>query len=113
MDALPATLAQELLDSTGFNPDIVAMFAGALVYTSYGWLKRHVMRAIMKQRPGCPPTPPTACTRAGTAVPQSGARRARLSMATTRLAAVASARIRSQTLPLMGAVWNASFITGR
>lgn len=64
-------------------------------------------------RPGCPPTAPSACTRAGTAVPQSGARRARLSMATTRLAAVASAKIRSQTLPPMGAVWNASFITGR
>ena len=42
-------LVQELLDSTGFDPDVVAMFAGALVYTQYGWLKRHVMRAIVKR----------------------------------------------------------------
>ena len=45
-------LVQELLDSTGFDPDIVAMFAGALVYTQYGWLKRHVMRAIVKREGG-------------------------------------------------------------
>jgi menaquinone-dependent protoporphyrinogen oxidase len=45
-------LVQELLDSTGFDPDVVAMFAGALVYTRYGWLKRHVMRAIVKREGG-------------------------------------------------------------
>ncbi len=106
-------MVKELLDSTGFKPDIGAMFHCTLVYTRYEWLTRHGMRAIMKQRPGCPPTPPTACTRAGTAIAQSGARQARLSMATTRLAAAAGAKIRSQTLPPMGAVWNASFITGR
>ena len=45
-------LLQELLDRTGFDPDIVGLFAGALVYTQYGWLKRHVMRAIVKREGG-------------------------------------------------------------
>ena len=45
-------LVQELLDETGFSPDIVAMFAGALVYTQYGWFKRRVMRAISRREGG-------------------------------------------------------------
>ena len=45
-------LVQELLDETGFAPDIVAMFAGALVYTQYGWLKGRVIRAIVKREDG-------------------------------------------------------------
>jgi len=45
-------LVQELLDETGFSPDVVAMFAGALVYTQYGWFKRHLMRAIVKREGG-------------------------------------------------------------
>jgi menaquinone-dependent protoporphyrinogen oxidase len=42
-------LVRKLLDRTGFDPDIVGMFAGALVYTHYGWVKRHIMRAIAKR----------------------------------------------------------------
>ena len=45
-------LVQELLDRTGFDPDAVGLFAGALVYTQYGWFKRHVMRAIVKREGG-------------------------------------------------------------
>ena len=45
-------LVQELLDRTGFDPDLVGMFAGALVYTKYGWFKRHVMRAISRREGG-------------------------------------------------------------
>lgn len=45
-------LVQELLDRTGFDPDLVGMFAGALVYTRYGWFKRHVMRAISRREGG-------------------------------------------------------------
>ncbi len=45
-------LVQELLDNTGFDPDAVGLFAGALVYTQYGWFKRHVMRAIVKREGG-------------------------------------------------------------
>ena len=43
---LAHTKVQELLDHTGFVPDIVGLFAGALVYTKYGWLTRRVMRSI-------------------------------------------------------------------
>lgn len=35
-----------LLDATGFDPDIVARFAGALAYTRYGYLKRKLMVRI-------------------------------------------------------------------
>jgi len=45
-------LAQELLDRTDFQPDSVALFAGALVYTKYGWLKRRIVRAIVKREGG-------------------------------------------------------------
>jgi menaquinone-dependent protoporphyrinogen oxidase len=37
----------KLLDKTGFDPDMVGMFAGAVVYTRYGWLKRRMMRRIV------------------------------------------------------------------
>jgi menaquinone-dependent protoporphyrinogen oxidase len=42
-------LVDDLLDDTGYDPDLVAMFAGALMYTRYGWIKRHVMHAIAKR----------------------------------------------------------------
>jgi menaquinone-dependent protoporphyrinogen oxidase len=45
-------LVQELLDHTGFDPDLVGLFAGALVYTKYGWFKRRVMRAISRREEG-------------------------------------------------------------
>jgi len=45
-------LVHELLERTGYEPDAVALFAGALVYTQYGWLKRHVMHAIVKREGG-------------------------------------------------------------
>ena len=45
-------LVQELLDRTGFDPDLVGLFAGALVYTRYGWFKRRVMRAISRREGG-------------------------------------------------------------
>jgi menaquinone-dependent protoporphyrinogen oxidase len=45
-------LVEDLLQRTGFDPDAVGLFAGALVYTQYGWLKRRVMRAIVKREGG-------------------------------------------------------------
>ena len=45
-------LVHELLERTGFDPDIVGLFAGALVYTQYGWLKRRVMRSIARREGG-------------------------------------------------------------
>ena len=45
-------MMQELLDDTGFDPDLVAMFAGAVLYTRYGWIKRGMMRAIVAAEGG-------------------------------------------------------------
>jgi hypothetical protein len=39
---------------TGWRPDQVAMFGGALLYTHYGFIKRHMMK---KDRPGQARTP--------------------------------------------------------
>ena len=44
--------ASDLTERTGLDPDAVGMFAGALVYTQYGWFKRHMMRAIVKHEGG-------------------------------------------------------------
>jgi menaquinone-dependent protoporphyrinogen oxidase len=45
-------LVAKLLDATGFDPDLVARFAGALAYTRYGWMKRRLMHQIMKREGG-------------------------------------------------------------
>jgi menaquinone-dependent protoporphyrinogen oxidase len=45
-------LVQELRDETGFAPDVVAMFAGALAYTKYGWLTRRMLRSIAEKEGG-------------------------------------------------------------
>jgi len=45
-------MLQKLLDETGFDPDLVAMFAGAVVYTKYGWIKRRIMKAIVAAEGG-------------------------------------------------------------
>ncbi|HET9304230.1 MAG TPA: flavodoxin domain-containing protein [Propionibacteriaceae bacterium] len=39
-------------EETGWRPDKVAMFGGALLYTQYGFIKRHVMKGIAKDKPG-------------------------------------------------------------
>lgn len=36
----------ELLQEANLNPDVVGLFAGALAYTRYGWIKRRVMQKI-------------------------------------------------------------------
>lgn len=36
----------DLLSDTGLDPDVVGLFAGALAYTRYGWLKRRMMIRI-------------------------------------------------------------------
>jgi menaquinone-dependent protoporphyrinogen oxidase len=45
-------MVHELLERTGLDPDLVACFAGALVYTRYGWMKRRVMRSIVRREGG-------------------------------------------------------------
>jgi menaquinone-dependent protoporphyrinogen oxidase len=37
---------------TGWRPAIVALFGGALLYTQYGFIKRHVMKKIAQDKPG-------------------------------------------------------------
>lgn len=39
-------MVQEFLDQTALDPVMVGLFAGALKYTRYGWLKRAVMKRI-------------------------------------------------------------------
>jgi menaquinone-dependent protoporphyrinogen oxidase len=37
---------------TGWQPDNVALFGGALLYTQYGFVKRHMMKKIARDKPG-------------------------------------------------------------
>jgi menaquinone-dependent protoporphyrinogen oxidase len=54
---------------TGWRSARVALFGGALLYTQYGFLKRHLMKKIARDKPGDLGTtpPPTTCTPSGTA----------------------------------------------
>jgi len=45
-------LIHDLEQRTGCDPDLVGLFAGALVYTQYGWMKRRIMRAIARKEGG-------------------------------------------------------------
>jgi menaquinone-dependent protoporphyrinogen oxidase len=40
------------VDQTGWEPDLIALFAGALAYTHYGFLKRSFMRYLTKKSGG-------------------------------------------------------------
>lgn len=48
-DAAAWTYVEELERDTGFGPDVVGVFAGALTYRRYGWIKRRVMRHIAQE----------------------------------------------------------------
>ena len=39
-------------DETGWHPDKVDLFGGALLYTHYGFIKRRVMKKIAADKPG-------------------------------------------------------------
>ncbi|GAB3073119.1 hypothetical protein GCM10027053_43030 [Intrasporangium mesophilum] len=39
-------------EETGWHADKVAFFGGALLYTQYGYLKRHMMKKIARDKPG-------------------------------------------------------------
>lgn len=43
---------EHLMNETGWSPGRVGLFAGALKYTQYDWLKRQLMRMIAKQNGG-------------------------------------------------------------
>ena len=37
---------------TGWRPSKIALFSGALLYTQYGFVKRHLMKKIAQDKPG-------------------------------------------------------------
>jgi menaquinone-dependent protoporphyrinogen oxidase len=41
---------ERFVDETGWRPDMVGIFAGALRYTQYGFVKRHLMKKISKDK---------------------------------------------------------------
>jgi menaquinone-dependent protoporphyrinogen oxidase len=43
---------EEFEQDTGWRPATVALFGGALLYTEYGFVKRHVMKKIARDKPG-------------------------------------------------------------
>ena len=43
---------EEFAQETGWHPDKTAMFGGALLYTHYGFIKRHMMKKIARDKPG-------------------------------------------------------------
>ena len=43
---------QRFLAATGWNPSMKASVAGALLYTRYNWLKRWIMKQIVRQAGG-------------------------------------------------------------
>ena len=42
----------EFEKQTGWRPATIALFGGALLYTQYGFLKRHMMKKIASGKPG-------------------------------------------------------------
>lgn len=46
------TFPKQLSERTGWTPEHSAVFAGALKYTQYSWLKRALMKQIAKQEGG-------------------------------------------------------------
>jgi menaquinone-dependent protoporphyrinogen oxidase len=43
---------RQFQEDTGWRPDQIAMFGGALLYTHYGFLKRRMMKKIVSGQPG-------------------------------------------------------------
>lgn len=47
--ALIREVVESFLDQAGWQPDMVAIFAGALPYTQFGFLKRHLVRQFARR----------------------------------------------------------------
>lgn len=47
--AQAATYVEEFVDATGWHPDRIGLFGGALRYSEYGFFKRLLMRQIVKK----------------------------------------------------------------
>jgi menaquinone-dependent protoporphyrinogen oxidase len=50
--AAARAMVDELEERTGYHPKLVALFAGALKYTKYGFFERRVMRSISRREGG-------------------------------------------------------------
>ena len=50
--AQAATYVDSLLEEADWNPDRIGLFGGALRYSKYGFLKRLMMKRIVKDEPG-------------------------------------------------------------
>jgi len=48
-DTKAASYVEEFITDTGWHPDRIALFGGALRYTQYGFLKRLMMKQIVKR----------------------------------------------------------------
>ena len=46
---------EEFVEETGWRPGMVGLFSGALLYTQYGFIKRHMMKYIARHK-GSPDT---------------------------------------------------------
>ena len=58
---------KEFVRETGLSTK-VGLFGGALLYTHYGFIKRHIAKKIARDKGNPTPTPrTTTCTRSGTA----------------------------------------------
>lgn len=57
--AQAAGYVESLLQTTGWNPDRIGMFGGALRYSEYGFLKRLMMKQIVKRNLDELPEPDT------------------------------------------------------
>ena len=47
-----ATYVEELLEETGWEPDLIAQFGGALRYSKYGLVTKFIMKRIAKRETG-------------------------------------------------------------
>ncbi|HEU4697846.1 MAG TPA: flavodoxin domain-containing protein [Gemmatimonadales bacterium] len=45
-------VVQRFLKETGWHPRLVRKFGGAMAYTRYGWLQRHIVRWVSRRRGG-------------------------------------------------------------
>lgn len=43
---------EQFEDETGWRPDKIGLFGGALLYTQYGFIKRHILKRIARDKPG-------------------------------------------------------------
>ena len=51
-DAEAEGYVEQFEEQTGWRPDKTAIFGGALLYTQYGFVKRHMMKQIVRNKPG-------------------------------------------------------------